>query len=559
MLFYLNQFELHLSEAVLKKGFRLFCNGQVKDIDRQGYFIVQQKHCKVQIKNNQLQNFTCDCKSDNYCEHLAAALFFVQQQKLHLQEDLFLPLKKNTKEGPFLHQFEALQQIIFRASLVHFSEKKISEKPSKQKSASYFEAFVNLLRSNLKAFHAKTPLQQNQIDDLILVIQQASQLIDLNEQKELQFEWTLAVFTFFQYINDYRFSGDEKQLMIMQVQFENKLHAYYEKGLSAKQKHQWLKALLWSLQSNKLVKSKAFYFLVPRYLNITSKQEDIKTIETLFKSRTYVKPYDEDFNKFEISQHMLHLKIHGLPKKIKIEAIDYFDTEYFIALVEFYLIKKKINKAFEILDLCLQVLQQKQVTLLRLFTNFAIEKSIYLKLHELTLKYLRYSLTYNIQLKYEELTALVDLIPAKKLPEEIDALIQNISAYKPGLSAEKMIKLLMLKKDEPALLNYLLKEKSQFFLLHQTLLKSPHLIDNKALQAYAKQLAHALQTANTFIRQKQVIESCSVLFKEISLDQLQFLFDLILTQTGYESQIGKFISLQFDTIVEGKQSTVKGN
>ncbi|MEI6021841.1 MAG: hypothetical protein WCR21_11995, partial [Bacteroidota bacterium] len=288
------------------------------------------------------------------------------------------------------------------------------------------------------------------------------------------------------------------------------------------------------------------------YLLVSNKQEDLKIIDELLKSRNYVKPYDEAFNSFEIVKHVLHIKIHGLPKKINFEKLEAFDSEYFIALMEVHFLKNKLDKAFELVDAILLHLQKKQVLLLRYFTTFAIDKCMRLKLPDMELKYLRFSLCHNLQLNNYELDRFIALIPEKKQTAEVDALIDNILKHQNTIGAEKLIKLLLIKKDDEALLQFLLKEKKQFHLLHELLLKDPLRINNKVMTIYAEQLGHSLKTANTFARQKQLLDACKVLFEKLNAERLQSLFELVLTQTGYESQIGKYLTNMFDVLLDLK-------
>ncbi len=205
MLFYLNQFELHLPESSLKKGLAMLNNLEVHKLDSPNKYNAHGIEISVQIKNNQLHSYKCTCQKSKYCEHLAAVLFFLQEQKLPLHT---LPIGHKTKKNasPTVNNIEALQQIIYKASLVDFTKK------SKTK-ANYFDAFLNLLKTYLKPYQSKIPLTQNQINLICNTLQDAQQLILTNKQKELIFDWYLALTCFFMYLNDFRFSGNENKLV----------------------------------------------------------------------------------------------------------------------------------------------------------------------------------------------------------------------------------------------------------------------------------------------------------------------------------------------------------
>jgi hypothetical protein len=545
MLFYLNQFELHLKENILKKGFLLFQNGQVYKHESMGKFVVKENEITLQIKNNQLKRFSCQCQKLSYCEHLAATLFFIQQQKLQLNVDVYTPSKiKSSKPN---NQLNDIQQIIFKASLVDYSNDK---EVAKSKSlTNYFSSLLNLLLSNLKAFNNKMPLNQNQIDELIYVIRHASELIQTNAQKHLSFDWYLALYSFFMYLEDFRFEGDESALNKIHENIEQQLKQIYTKGLDVKQRQSWLKATLLSIQSNKNIKNKAFYLLVPHYLMITNKQEDLKKIETLFKKRIYKKPYDEALDKTQIVLHMLYFKIHQAPKKINFDSGEIIEPEYLIALCDFYFLKKKPDKAFQLVDNSIQHYLSKNNMHLRTFTVYAIEKSRAFNLIEKEIKYLRIGFIYNLYINDAELKRYKKLINKAKLKEELNDLITKIKEANGPFSFEKISTLLMLTEKYDELIKILVQEKNKFKLLNDIILKSKVPFDSKLMKLYAKQLGYALQEANTFSRQKQIIIRCKDLLETLAEEKLLQMFDLIMNETGHESQIGKFILNEFEGLM----------
>ena len=424
-MFYLNQFELHLQESLLKKGFKYFAHHQVKEIEKDKLYIVQQFNIQLNVKNNQLKSYACQCQNDRYCEHLAATLFYIQEQKLHLQPSDFNFSQKQKQSKNTLTKFEAIQQIIFKASLVGFkNQKKTAAKTS------HFEAFYDLLKSNIKSFHANEPLKQEQIDDLILVINQASHLITANNQADLSLDWSLACFVFFQFLFKYRFAGDEKALLLLKHREENNLHTAFEKGLSAKQKKAWFKAACWCLQSNQLIKGKGFYFLTVRYFIFSQNQEQLLQIEALIKKRKYVKPYDEDFDALAVLKIMLQFKLHGTPKKLLIDQTLPLDANYIVAYIDFIFLKKQFTKVFESLDFCLPVIKQKYPAYLRPFTSYVIRKSELAKNTNKTVEYLRYSFLHNQQLNPSELQNLMTLFSEKERISQIENLLHELYQIK---------------------------------------------------------------------------------------------------------------------------------
>ena len=91
MLFNLKEFEHKIEETFLKKGLKLFLNKKVELIKKTGSesfsFLIHEKNIgeiSVQIRSEKIQNYNCFCGSKNNCEHLAAALFYLQQETLSM-------------------------------------------------------------------------------------------------------------------------------------------------------------------------------------------------------------------------------------------------------------------------------------------------------------------------------------------------------------------------------------------------------------------------------------------------------------------------------------------
>lgn len=533
-MFYLNQFELHLQEALLKRGYRLFCQNQVKEFDKNAHYQIGQHHLHALIKNNQLKKYTCSCGALKYCEHLAATLFFVQQMKLPLPKDLEVFGKTKKPKKPAMAQFEALQQIIFKSSLVGFAEKEQGKK------AGQFAALVNLLRSNLKSCKPNVPLTQEQIDELCQVLQQAAALIHANADITLSLEWALATHAFFHHLHLYRFGGDDAKLWQIKTDTEHVLRKYITAGLHGSHKQIWFKALVRSLQSNQLMKSRGFYFLCPPYLAHCKKTEELAIIEALLLKRKYLKTYDEAFDPLAVVKHMLQFSVHAMPNKWVFDDTS-FEPEYYIALAEWYFLKNQNAKAFLLIDACLERLIVAHKPFVRMFTGFAISKSEEYANREKNMAYLSFSLLHNYQFNPAELERLCALWPKKDHDAHINHLLSCLPQNPAFDSKEKTIALLKLLNDRGRLIQFLCKETNRFHLLHQTLLYDPLLMTAKAMEAYARQLGQSLQHAVSFARQETLLMSCMPLLKVLTGEQFSTLINLLYVQTGYESPLGRLL------------------
>ena len=91
----LNQFEQHISEAILKRGLSYYKNSAVQSVDevnKGNYFAIVEGsevyELELKIENNSIKNINCSCPYDGgICKHAVAVLFTVQAEELHLHDE----------------------------------------------------------------------------------------------------------------------------------------------------------------------------------------------------------------------------------------------------------------------------------------------------------------------------------------------------------------------------------------------------------------------------------------------------------------------------------------
>ncbi len=105
----LNEFEQHIDEAILKRGLSYFENGRVDEPDEISAGVYEFKvegsevyTVTLHIKNEIVQDYSCDCPYDlgAVCKHVAAALFFLQQEILEIVPSSKKTTKVKTKTPP---------------------------------------------------------------------------------------------------------------------------------------------------------------------------------------------------------------------------------------------------------------------------------------------------------------------------------------------------------------------------------------------------------------------------------------------------------------------------
>ena len=86
MLFDQKEFEHKIEENKLKQGLKLFVKNKVELLNKKGNseltFFIHSKilgEINIRLKGEKILDYKCYCANENYCEHLAAAIFYLQQ------------------------------------------------------------------------------------------------------------------------------------------------------------------------------------------------------------------------------------------------------------------------------------------------------------------------------------------------------------------------------------------------------------------------------------------------------------------------------------------------
>ncbi|MGB4205157.1 MAG: SWIM zinc finger family protein [Bacteroidales bacterium] len=133
----LNQFEQYIDETILKRGLRYFKNGHVhepEEISSGEYEAIvegtEDYTVQLTLKNGVVTDYDCDCPYDMgpVCKHVAAVLFYLQQDELELSkktkrvktEQSLKPTKRKT----IAQQVEELLEIITHDELKQFVHEK---------------------------------------------------------------------------------------------------------------------------------------------------------------------------------------------------------------------------------------------------------------------------------------------------------------------------------------------------------------------------------------------------------------------------------------------------
>ncbi|MEO7175439.1 MAG: SWIM zinc finger family protein [Saprospiraceae bacterium] len=156
----LNEFEQLIDEKILKRGLAYFKSGAITDfneISKGEYEAIvsgtEEYTLQLKVKNNTVNEYNCDCPYDlgPVCKHIVAAIFYLQQNELDLDQSTISSPKKKSKS--INQQVKELLKVISPNELMEFIEENCKKD---KKFRNYFLAsFGHLSQNKSKEFYQK--------------------------------------------------------------------------------------------------------------------------------------------------------------------------------------------------------------------------------------------------------------------------------------------------------------------------------------------------------------------------------------------------------------------
>lgn len=183
----LSEFESHIDETILKRGFSYYKSGAITDFTEitSGTYEAQvigtvDYTTQITVQNNIIVAHNCDCPYDwgPVCKHIVASVFYLQYGTLSFGTDeVAKPKKKNNpkRTKPIAKQVEELLKTISPEQLQEFVQS--SCKADKKFRTSFLTTFGHLTQDQSKAFY------QNQIKSILKTARGRDGWIDWSNMK----------------------------------------------------------------------------------------------------------------------------------------------------------------------------------------------------------------------------------------------------------------------------------------------------------------------------------------------------------------------------------------
>lgn len=554
MLFDAKQFEQFFKERTLKKGLKLFEKGQVDCIQATTppdyRFVIAGKELLVRKRGDRLIAYSCSCGDQSFCEHLAASLFFFQQDDLGLRvkkKTLPRPTLKKTKvtikrssvKGQIHPQHESLVQFINQ------NRNKLSAKEIlgffPDKTLEVFDVFCLQLELLLEPFIQLRNLNQKNFDALKTTI---ASFIKRNTSpvERNDYYLHLAIVRQFMPLFNLRFTGNEIPLFKLREQALIKLEKAVEKGLSKALQRDWYKTTMVSLENNKYLAGETFAFLVPHCVCMPLTEDEFKDLGNQLNKKSYRTPYNRHLNLLQIAK----LEVALMENRVYKTALPFNPVEMGIELIiaeaELAFCRGKTHKAFELLESRVTSVKSDQLNYYGDYLDYIVLNAKKKGRSDLERKYLRESFLSQLYIQPKNLDRFLKLVPKAEWQEEILGLVKKLKTATLFYSFDKIAMLLLRGLFVEELIAELKKQSNKFGVVHEVaLLKFPD-YDKNFLHLYVKHLQEALIENDVYNHQTLIFNKAKTYFDLLPEDLVDEMIKGIMDRIGRSRPIYRYIN-----------------
>lgn len=554
MLFDAKQFEQFFKERTLKRGLKLFEKGLVDCVDAstppEYRFIIAGKELLLRKRGDKLMAYSCSCGDQSFCEHLAASLFFFQQDDLGLRVKKKAPLRPVLKKAKVPTKRSSAKNLIHprHESLVQFINQNRNKLSAKEilgffpdKTLELFDVFCLQLELLLEPFIQLRSLNQKNCDALKTTI---ASFIKRNTKAGERNEYYLhlAIVRQFMPLFNLRFTGNEIPLFKLREQAMIKLEKALENGLSKTQQSAWYKTTVVSLDNNKYLTGETFAFLIPHCVCMPMTQADFQNLTRLMAKKSYRTPYTQHLNLLQIAK----LEVALMENRVYKTALPFdpreMGIELLIAEAELAFCRGKSDQAFELLESKLTFVKSNQLNYYGDYLNYIVLNAKKKRRADLERKYLRESFLSQLYIQPKSLDRFLKLVPKNGWQEEILGLVKKLKMATLFYSFDKIAMLLLKGSFVEELIAELKKQNNKFAVVHDVaLLKFPD-YDKSFLQLYVKHLQEALIENDVYNHQILIFNKAKTYFDLLPEDLVDEMIKGIMDRIGRSRPIYRYIN-----------------
>jgi hypothetical protein len=520
MLFNLKEFEHKIEETFLKKGLKLFLNKKVELIKKTGNgsfsFLIHEKNIgeiSVQIRSEKIQNYNCFCGSKNNCEHLAAVLFYLQQESLDL--------------GNFKRSKDKTTTI----------KSTLSKRSNNKKNK--FAGYIRLIKNITKPFITFTKLKSAQVGDIQKKINfEKNGASAFNEE----YYFNLALICELPKIPNFNYSDRANAIEALIRNAAMEIEMNFNRGLSENENEAFIEATYYSVRSQQNFRSGMYGFFISLASVIITNKNTTADLKILLKKRKQNKNKIGSINRKNVSELQLSIRDAELANKPFLLKNYESTLELPIALAEMEFHKHNHAKAFKLLELYAEKIKIENINK---YLDLIIEVLVYAKKYnskKYEQKYLLEKFVCGYFIDEKELDRFFEL--NKFRSKELVALgvIEKIKSESLFFTFEKIAIIFLSQNKFDELVNEIKKEKNKFKLLNEIGIKKfPH-YDIEFLTLYTKHFLNAITDAKFPFFQQEMFDLARTYLDLLPLEARENIIKKFKDKLLYEKNMIEYIS-----------------
>lgn len=506
MLFDQKEFEHKIEENKLEKGLKLFINNklELKDKTENTFtFLIHEKRAgeiSIRINGGRILNYTCYCLSKNYCEHLAAANFYLQQEILKFEK----PTKKKNAE-----------------TLKRISKHKILQK------------YQNSIKIITSTFATLPKLKQNQIAEINKKIN--FELSGASALKQ-QFYFHLAIILELPKLSNFNYSDNENSLSIFIKNSLKEIQIFFAKGLDNRERSAFIEAANNSVRSQSNFRTGFFSFLISRVCVFAKDKNALEYLRSQLKKRKQNRNRLDPIDRKTIAELQLSIVLAKLNGKTYSTKNYETTLELPIAMAGLEFNKNKNEKAFTILKQYSEKVKSQNLNkyhdLIDEILTFAIEKND----QKIEAEYLKEKFIYGFIIDEKELERYLEIESG-----QAERLIKDIKAHSVFYTFEKIAVVLFHQNKLNELIEEIKKEKNKFRLLHKIAIQRFPDYDAKFIAIYINHLVHAIADAKFPYFQEQIFNIAKLYLDKFPSDERETTLETLKSKLMYERHMLTYI------------------
>ena len=515
MLFNLKEFEHKIEETFLKKGLKLFLNKKVELIKKTGSesfsFLIHEKNIgeiSVQIRSEKIQNYNCFCGSKNNCEHLAAALFYLQQETLSMLK-------------------------------VKSLRKKAVTTSIKQKKKNSFIKQIELIKEIIKPFAMASKLTRMEVNEIYKKIHFEKTGAATFGQ---DFYFDLAIVCELPKLSNYKYADGENVIDTLVENAKQEIENHFNKGFSVNETEAFIDATYYSLRSQQNFRSGMYGFFISLASVIITNKNTTADLKILLKKRKQNKNKIGSINRKNVSELQLSIRDAELANKPFLLKNYESTLELPIALAEMEFHKHIHAKAFKLLELYAEKIKIENINK---YLDLIIEVLVYAKKYNSK----KYEQNYLIEkfvcgyfIDTTELDRFFELNKKQNRDDLVREIILKIKTDSLFFTFEKIAVVLMHQHKFDELVVEIKKEKNKFKLLNEIGIKKfPH-YDIDFLTLYTKHFLNAIADAKFPFFQQEMFDLARTYLDLLPGEERENIIKKFKDKLLYEKNMIEYIS-----------------